>query len=113
MIASLSATILSYTWIAQAAVLGAAIGTVTGLIVSFTALLASFWVRSTIAMLWVLAGSIIGAGFGFKGVVVLGGYPKGSQADLSLITLAPVGLVVGALVGTLAGILMWKYRHSE
>ncbi len=64
-------------------------------------------------MLWMLAGSLIGASVGFKGIILFGGYPNGSQADLSFITLAPAGLAIGAALGTAIGLLLWKYRHRS
>jgi hypothetical protein len=110
-IGSLSAHIISYTWVAQSALFGAAIGLIAGLIVGLAALSASSRFRFNAVMVWMLAGSLLGAGLGFNGVILLGGYPNRSQADLSFIALAPVGLAAGAGLGTLAGLLIWKYRH--
>jgi hypothetical protein len=110
-IGSFSATILSYTWIAQAVLTGAAIGSIVGLGLGLAGLLVAAWVRAKAVMLWMLGGSLIGAAIGFKSVVIFGGYPQGNQGDLGFITLAPAGLGVGAVLGTIVGLLFWKYRH--
>jgi hypothetical protein len=112
-IGSLSTHIISYTWVAQSALFGAAIGFIAGLIVGLAALSASARFRFSAVMVWMLAGSLLGASLGFNGVVLLGGYPNRSQADLSFIALAPVGLAAGAVLGTLTGLLIWKYRHPR
>lgn len=59
----------------------------------------------------VLLGSIVGAGLGFVSVIVFGGYPKGSQADLSFLLFAPMGLAIGTLFGIVAALGIWKSRH--
>lgn len=108
---SLSANIISYTWIAQSALFGAAIGLIAGLVVGLAALSAYSRFRLNGVMIWMLGGSLLGASLGFIGVILYGGYPDRSQADLSFIFLAPAGLAAGAVVGTLAGLLIWQYRH--
>jgi len=111
-VGSFSANLIGYTWIAQAAAYGAAIGLVVGVVVSLAGLAALSRFRTSVIMLWMLAGSIFGAGAGFKSVILLGGYPNQSQADLSFVVLAPVGLALGAVLGAIAGLLLWKYSHS-
>lgn len=109
-IGNFSANLLSYTWILQATGFGTAIGLLVGVIVGLAGLSASSRFRVSI-MLWMLAGSLIGASVGFKGIILFGGYPNGSQADLSFIPLAPVGLAIGTVLGTTIGLLLWKYSH--
>lgn len=60
-----------------------------------------------------LAGSLTGASIGFETVILFGEYPHDSQADLSFIALAPAGLVIGTGLGTITGLMLWKYRHPE
>ncbi len=110
-IGGLSAHIISYTWMAQSALSGAAIGLVVGLVVGLAALSASSRFRFNAVMVWMVAGSLLGASLGFNAIILLGGYPNRSQTDLSFIALAPAGLAAGAGLGTLAGLLIWKYRH--
>lgn len=113
LIAGLGALIISYTWIIPVVGYGAVIGFVTGLIIGLMALAVSSWLKSKNVMLWMLLGSIIGGSIGFGGIIVFGGYPKGNQGDLSFLALAPMGLFIGALLGILVGVGIWKYRHSH
>ncbi|MBW4564694.1 MAG: hypothetical protein KME32_26945 [Mojavia pulchra JT2-VF2] len=112
LIAGLGARIVSYTWVLTVMGYGAAVGSVGGLLVSLIGLAIASKVRSIDVMLWVLVGSIVGATIGFTGVILFGGYPHKSQADLTFVTLAPTGLVIGALLGILIGVGIWKYRHN-
>lgn len=112
-IGSFSANLLSYTWILQATGFGAAIGLPVGLVVGLAGLLASSRFGVSAILLWMLAGSLIGASVGFKSIILFGGYPTGSQADLSFITLAPAGLAIGTVLGTIIGLLLWKYCHPN
>lgn len=112
-IGSLSANILNYTWVTQAVVVGVLIGTLIGLLVGLAGLSASSRFRFSTVILWMLAGSLTGASIGFKIVILLGGYPHNSQADLSFIALAPSGLAIGTVFGTITGLGLWKYRHPE
>ncbi len=109
-IGSLSANILSYTWTTQAAVVGVLIGAFIGSIVGLAGLSASSQFRFSAVILWMLAGSLAGASIGFKSIILFGGYPRNSQADLSFITLAPAGLAVGTVLGTITGLMLWKYE---
>lgn len=112
-IGNLSANILNYTWVKQAVVGGVIIGAMIGFIVGLAGLSASFRGRFSAVILWMLAGSLIGASIGFKSVILFGGYSHNNQADLSFIALAPVGLAIGTLLGTITGLMLWKYRHPE
>lgn len=111
LIAAWGAMIIKYTWVMSAASYGAAIGAMSGFIVTSLGLAISARVRSQNVILWVLLGSILGAGLGFVSVIVFGGYPKGSQADLSFLLFAPMGLAIGTLFGIVAALGIWKSRH--
>lgn len=111
LIGGIGASIVSYTWVMSVVGYGAVIGFVSGLIVSLIALAIASLVRSKNVMLWVIFGSIIGSSIGFKAVILIGSYPQRSQADLSFITFAPVGLMIGAILGILLGVGIWKYRQ--
>lgn len=112
-IGNLSANILNYTWVNQAVVGGVIIGAMIGFLVCLTGLSVSVRGRFSAVILWMLAGSLIGASIGFKSIILFGGYPHNNQADLSFITLAPAGLIIGTLLGTITGLMLWKYRHPE
>ncbi|PSN11540.1 hypothetical protein C7271_24495 [filamentous cyanobacterium CCP5] len=110
-IGSLSANILNYTWVTQAVVVGAIIGMITGLIIGLAGLSASFRFRLSVVIVWMLAGSLIGASIGFQSIILFGGYPHNSQADLSFIALAPAGLAIGTGLGTITGLVLWRHRR--
>jgi hypothetical protein len=112
LIGGLGAMIVSYTWVLSVVGYGAAIGTMSGFIVTSLGLLISARVRSQDVILWVLLGSIVGASIGFISVILFGGYPKGSQADLSFVLLAPTGLAIGTVLGIAIAFGIWKYRHT-
>ncbi|QIR40461.1 hypothetical protein HCG51_29740 [Tolypothrix sp. PCC 7910] len=111
-IGGVGAWIVSYTWVLNVVGYGAVMGSVVGLIVSLVGLAIASQMRSINVMLWVIFGSIVGAIIGFKAVILYGGYPNRTQADLSFVTLAPTGLLIGALLGILLAVGIWKYRHS-
>ncbi len=112
LIAGWGAMIVSYTWVISVAAYGAGIGAMSGFIITSLGLLISARVRSQDTILWVLLGSIVGATIGFISTIVFGGYPKRTQADLSFLTLAPTGLLIGAVVGIIVAVGIWKSRHS-
>lgn len=99
----IGAAILNYSMVANTLSYGAMAGAILGLAVSLLALGGAAAARSQQIMLWILGGSILGAIVGFLTVVLLGGYPKGTQADLSFLILAPAGVAVGTLVGSAIG----------
>jgi hypothetical protein len=111
LIAGFGAMIVKYTWVFSVAGYGAVIGAMSGFIITSLSLLISARVRSPNVILWVLLGSIIGAVLGFISVIVFGGYPKGTQADLSFLLFAPMGLVIGTLLGIVVAVGIWKSRH--
>lgn len=111
LIAGLGAMIVKYTWVLSVAGHGAVIGAMSGFIITSLGLLISARVRSPDVILWVVLGSIVGAGIGFVSVIVFGGYPKGTQADLSFLLFAPIGLAIGTLLGIVIAFGIWKYRH--
>jgi hypothetical protein len=111
LIGGLGASIVSYTWVMSVVGYGAAVGFVAGLIISLTGLAMASLVRSKNIIPWVIFSSIFGSIIGFKAIILFGGYPTKTQADLSFLALAPMGLTIGALLGILLGGGIWKYRH--
>jgi MFS family permease len=113
LISGIGAAIIGYTWVLSAIGYGAGIGFVTGLIISLMGLAVSSWLKSKNVMLWMQLGSIIGGSIGFVSVIVFGGYPKRDQANLGFLALGPMGVFIGALLGILVGVSIWKYRHRH
>jgi hypothetical protein len=111
LIGGLGASIVNYTWVISVVGYGAIIGFVAGLVVSLIGLAIASLVRSQNIILWVIFGSIIGSSIGFKAVILIGGYPQRSQADLSFLTFAPIGLLIGAILGIFIGLGIWKFRQ--
>ncbi|BAY07793.1 hypothetical protein [Calothrix sp. NIES-2098] len=108
LIGGLGAMIVRYTWVLSVVGYGAAIGAMSGFIVTSLGLAIAARVRSPDVIVWILLGSIVGAGIGFKSVVFFGHYPHGSQADLSFLRFAPIGLAIGTLLGIVFAIGIWK-----
>jgi hypothetical protein len=102
-IGGLSAVILGYTWVIDVITYGAIIGAFVGLGIGLIGLIVAFVLRSREVIIWMIGGSIIGAIIGFSIVIIIGGYPTRTQADLSFISLGPVGLATGGLLGTVVG----------
>jgi hypothetical protein len=113
LIAGLGAMIVRYTWVLSVVGYGATIGAMSGFIVTSLGLAIAARVRSQDVIVWVLLGSIVGAGIGFKSVILFGGYPKGTQADLSFLLLAPMGLAIGTLLGIIIAVGIWKFRQHN
>ncbi|MDZ8049872.1 MAG: hypothetical protein RMX68_033690 [Aulosira sp. ZfuVER01] len=111
LIAGLGAMIVKYTWVLSIVGYGAAIGAMSGFIITSLGLAIAARVRSQDVIVWVVLGSIVGAGIGFKSVVLFGHYPTGSQADLSFLLFAPMAVGIGTLLGIVFALGMWKFRY--
>jgi ABC-type polysaccharide/polyol phosphate export permease len=81
-----------------------------GLFYSSAAFLTALSVHSRRVMPWMIRSSLIGAIVCFFALIWLGGYPKGSQADLSFLLLAPVSIAFGGLLGSGLGVAFWRSR---
>ncbi|WP_088892778.1 hypothetical protein [Leptolyngbya ohadii] len=103
-------SIVSYTWTIDLIRYGAAVGFAIGLFYSGAALLTALAVRSRRVMPWMLGSSLVWAIVCFFAATWLGGYPKGSQADLSFLLIAPVSIAFGGLLGSGLGVAMWRSR---
>lgn len=105
--------ILGYNLIENAIPVGASLGAIIGLIVGMIG--ASFVVGANriSAFRWVLFGSMIGAVIGAIALFWIGGFPTRTQADLSLVFLAPASLAVGAACGMLCAGLLWRRKRSR
>jgi hypothetical protein len=91
----------------NAAGLGAFIGGSIGFVVAALVSVAARLWRSPKLWIWGLAGSMVGAGVAIA-LLRLGGFPQGTQADLSLIFLGPGCLALGAIGGSIAGLGIWR-----
>ncbi len=111
-IGAISSVIIGYSWIANAMIPGAALGAFIGLGIGIIGLAAAGTQRSRQVFTWVVGGSIIGAIIGFGTVIIVGSFPRRSQADLSFIGLAPLGVILGGFSGVAVGINRWKSRRN-
>jgi len=111
-IGAISSVIVGYSWVTNAMILGATVGAFIGLGVGVLGLAAVGTQRSRDVFTWVVGGSILGAIIGFGTVIIIGGFPRRSQADLSFIGLAPLGLILGGFSGTVVGVNLWKSRRN-
>lgn len=105
--------ILSYSLIQNAIGVGACFGAMIGLIVGVTAVSPAISIHNVSAFRWVLFGSMIGAVITTMSLLWIGDFPKGTQADLSLLLLVPTSLAVGAVLGMLCADLLWRFRQSR
>lgn len=113
LITGIGGSIIGYTWILPVLGYGAGIGFIIGLIISLMGLAVSSWLKSKNVILWMQLGSIIGAIIGFVSVIIVGGYPRRDQGDLGFLALGPMGVLIGAFLGILLGIAIWKYRQRH
>jgi hypothetical protein len=91
--------ILSYGLLQNAIAVGACLGAVIGLVVGIIGVSPVVSGNRVTTFRSVLLGSMAGAVIGVAAMLVIGGFPKRSQADLSLIFLGPASLAIGAMVG--------------
>lgn len=89
---------------------GAAIGSGIGLFYSSAAFLTALSANSRRVMPWMIGSSLVSAILCFFAAIWLGGYPKGSQADLSFLLVAPVSIAFGGLLGSGVGVALWRSR---
>ncbi|MBD2450032.1 hypothetical protein H6G76_23285 [Nostoc sp. FACHB-152] len=111
LIGGLGASIVNYTSVISVIGYRAVIVSVVGLVVSLIGLAIASLVRSKNIMRWVILGSITGSSMGFQTGILIGGYPQRSQADLSFITFASIGLIISAILRILMGVGICKYRQ--
>jgi len=98
-------------WGVDALILGAFVGATVGLVIGVNGLIVASVLRSGEVIIWMTGGSILGALIGFALVIIMGGYPTRSQADLGFITFGPAGLGIGGLLGSLVSITIFKARR--
>jgi len=110
-IGAISSVIVGYSWVTNAMILGTFVGTIVGFVIGVNGLIVASVLRAREVIIWMTAGSIIGEIIGFGLVIVMGGYPTRSQADLGFITFGPAGLALGGLLGSLVGITVFKARR--
>ena len=87
---------------------GIAVGGAIGLSLVVLEWMAADAARSNRIMIWMTVGSVIGAIVGLLSVMVWGGYPQHTQADLGLVILALISLLLGALLGSVIGARLWR-----
>jgi hypothetical protein len=105
--------ILGYSMTQNAIVVGLCFGALMGLIVGIIGVSPVVSVNRVSAFRWVLLSSMIGALIGVAALLLIGGFPKRTQADLSLVLLAPASLVVGAASGMLCAAVLWRRERSR
>lgn len=98
--------ILKYGFFWRAIALGMVLGAFIGLLVGIVTTAVAKQTRSLKQFRSGLAGSIGGAALSITAVLWLGGFPKGTEADLALLLLCPLALTVGAGAGTLGGLIL-------
>jgi hypothetical protein len=107
----LGAKLLNYTWLWQAVGYGTLSGALLGFLLSLTGLSLSSWLSSPEISLWLVVGALFGAVLGVVGLMLIGGYPTGTQADLVMAVMAPKIVMIGAIVGAIASLVTWKAYH--
>jgi hypothetical protein len=107
----LGAKLLNYTWVWQAVGYGTLSGAILGFFLSLTGLTLSSWLSSPKISLWLVVGALFGAVLGVVGLMLIGGYPTGTQADLVMAVMAPPTAIIGAIVGAIASLVTWKVYH--
>ncbi|MBW4537973.1 MAG: hypothetical protein KME43_02370 [Myxacorys chilensis ATA2-1-KO14] len=105
--------ILGYGLIQNAIAVGACFGAIIGLVVGIIGVSPLISANRVSAFRWVLFGSMIGAVIGAVALLWIGGFPRRSQADLSLVFLAPASLVVGAACGIICAGVLWRNQRSH
>jgi hypothetical protein len=107
----LGAKLLNYTWVWQAVGYGTLSGAILGFFLSLTGLTLSSWLSSPKISLWLVVGALFGAVLGVVGLMLIGGYPTGTQADLVMVSMTPPTAIIGAIVGAIASLVTWKVYH--
>jgi hypothetical protein len=107
----LGAKLLNYTWVWQAVGYGTLSGAILGFFLSLTGLTLSSWLSSPEISLRLVVGALFGAVLGVVGLMLIGGYPTGTQADLMIVTMGPIIVIIGAIVGAIASLITWKLYH--
>ncbi|MBW4419270.1 MAG: hypothetical protein KME13_08570 [Myxacorys californica WJT36-NPBG1] len=105
--------ILGYSLIQNAITFGACFGALTGLVVGMIGVSPFVSDNRVSAFRWVLFGSMIGALIGAVALLWIGGFPKRSQADLSLVFVAPASLLIGAVCGMVCAVVLWRRQRSH
>lgn len=111
LLGGLSAKVLNYSWLWQAVGYGTVSGAILGLLLSLTGLALSSWLSSQKVSLWLVVGALFGAILGIVGLMLFGRYPTKTQADLVMLSMAPLTVIVGASVGAVASMVTWKLHH--
>lgn len=111
-IGGIGAVIVGYTWLVNVMICGAIIGAFVGFCIGLIGLIIASILRSREVIIWMTGGSIIGAVIGFGIVIIIGGYPTRTQADLSFIAWGPAGLAIGGFSGTIVGVNLWKSHRN-
>ena len=107
----LGAKLLNYTWVWQAVGYGTLNGAILGFFLSLTGLTLSSWLSSPEISLQLVVGALFGAVLGVVGLMLIGGYPTGTQADLVMVSMTPPTAIIGAIVGAIASLVTWKVYH--
>ncbi len=107
----LGAKLLNYTWVWQAVGYGTLSGAILGFFLSLTGLTLSSWLSSPEISLRLVVGALFGAVLGVVGLMLIGGYPTGTQADLVMVSMTPPTAIIGAIVGAIASLVTWKVYH--
>jgi hypothetical protein len=105
--------VLGYSQLQTAIAVGACIGGVVGLVVGIIGVSPVVSGHKIAAFRSVLSGSMVGAVVGAGALLVIGEFPKRSQADLSLIFWGPASLAIGALVGLVLAVVVQRVRPKN
>ncbi len=107
----LGALLSGYTWVWQDVGYGTLGGAILGFFLSLIGLTLSSWLSSPEISLWLVVGTIFGAVLGVVGFILIGGFPTRTQADLMIVTMGPIIVIIGAIVGAIASLITWKLYH--
>ncbi len=107
----LGAKLLHYTWVWQAVGYGTLSGAILGFLLSLIGYALSSRLSSPKISLWLVVGALFGAILGVVGLMLIGGYPTNTQADLVMVSMTPPTVIIGAIVGAIANLVTWKVYH--
>lgn len=111
LLGGLGAKLLNYTWVWQAVGYGTLSGVILGFLLSLTGYALSSRLSSPEISLWVVVGALLGSALGVVGLMLMGGFPTRTQADLVMAVMAPQIVVIGAIVGAIASLIAWRLYH--
>lgn len=111
LLGGLGAKLLNYTWVWQAVGYGTLSGVILGFLLSLTGYALSSRLSSPEISLWVVVGALLGSVLGVVGLMLIGGFPTKTQADLVMAVMAPQIVVIGAIVGAIASLIAWRLYH--